>query len=97
MIGKVGAEIGVTTGRGRKTNWLNLDKLIVACCVTGVSYVIVSKVDVLISVGVFKLFYEDNLMEFGNIDVMKDFIVEKLLERCEYVKAVSFSGSLEGL
>ena len=96
MIGKVGAEIGVTTGRGRKTNWLNLDKLIVACCVTGVSFVIVSKVDVLISVGVFKLFYQDALVEFGNIELMKDFIVDKLLERCEYVKTVSFSGSLEG-
>lgn len=97
MIKKVGGEIGVTTGRERKTNWLNLDKLIEACVISGVTYVIMSKVDVLISVGVFKLFYCDALLEFDNIDIMKDFIVGKLLESCEFLKAVSFSGSLVGL
>ena len=97
LIGKVRGEIGVTTGRARKTNWLNLDKLIQACQITGVSHVIMSKVDVLISVGVFKLFYGDALLEFKDIEIMKDFIVEKLLESCEYFKGVSFSGAFEGL
>lgn len=51
-IGMEGNEYGTTTGRKRKVNWLNLDKLILAINVSGTT-VVISKNDVLQKVQVF--------------------------------------------
>ena len=50
-IGEAGSEYGVTTGRRRKVNWLNLDRLIKSINVTGCTHTIISKCDVLSEIG----------------------------------------------
>ena len=56
-IGEIGQEYGTTTGRRRKVNYLNLDKLIFALNTGGGSHLIVSKCDVLEEARIFKLYY----------------------------------------
>jgi adenylosuccinate synthase len=79
-IGNVGLEYGVTTGRRRKVNWLNLDKLIIAVTTTGATDLLISKCDVIEEVGEFKLFFKDSLVNFNGLSEMKTFIVKKISE-----------------
>jgi len=44
---KVGGEYGSTTGRVRRCNWLNLDKLVQAVELSGTDLVVINKIDVL--------------------------------------------------
>lgn len=96
-IVKAGGEIGTTTGRIRKTNWLNLDKLIVAVNITGVTDIIISKVDVLENVELYKLFHKDDIICFENIKEMQTYITNSILGTCDYVKTISYSGKVEGI
>ena len=88
----VGKEYGVTTGRKRKVNWLNLDLLVKAITISGTTHLIISKIDVLEKVGKFKLFYEEELKIFESIDEMKRFINDTLT-KCGYLKKVVYSNS----
>ena len=85
-----GKEYGVTTGRKRKVNWLNLDLLIKAITISGTTHLIISKIDVLESLGKFKLFYEDKLKTFNTMNEMKQFI-DNTLSTCNYLKKVIYS------
>jgi adenylosuccinate synthase len=78
-IAEVGQEFGVTTGRGRIVNYLNLDKLIEAINITGCDNIIISKCDILEKVGIFKLFYKNKLLQYSNFDSMKKDIIYKLI------------------
>lgn len=73
-IGKEGNEFGVTTGRKRKCNYLNLDKLQYATETSGCTHIIINKVDILEAVNIFKLFHNDSLIEFQNMKQMKQYI-----------------------
>mgnify|MGYP001369377414 FL=1 len=77
-----GKEFGTTTGRMRKVNWLNLDKLIQAINITGTTDIIISKVDVLEKVNIFKLIHNRNLKIFNSIDGMKEYINMNLTNNC---------------
>lgn len=92
-----GKEIGTTTGRTRKTNWLDLDKLITAINISGVTEIIISKVDVLEKVGKYKLFFNKDLMSFESILNMKEFIETTLLKECGFLKLVMFSSNVEDI
>ena len=46
-IGQEGEEYGTTTGRKRKVNFLNLDKLIYSINISGTNNLIMSKIDIL--------------------------------------------------
>jgi len=46
-IGELGGEYGTTTGRRRLVNYLNMDRLISAIEVTGVTNLVINKIDVL--------------------------------------------------
>ena len=74
----IGKEYGVTTGRKRKVNWLNLDLLMKAITISGTTHLIISKIDVLERLGKFKLFYKKILKTFETIDEMKQFINNRL-------------------
>lgn len=54
-LGELGQEYGVTTGRRRKVNWLNLDMLIDSINMSGTTHVVVSKCDIIEKLGVFKI------------------------------------------
>jgi len=92
-IGEVGEEYGVTTKRRRKVNWLNLNKLIYAINVSGVNILIISKVDILEQVGVFKLYYDDIVVTYGNMNEMKEYITLKIGSECPNVSSVKFSNN----
>ena len=73
-----GEEYGSTTGRKRLVNWLNLDKMIQAICLSGCTEVIINKCDVLEKLGKFKLTYQNKLIEFKNMHAMKEFIADTI-------------------
>ena len=89
-IALIGNEFGTVTGRGRKVNWLNLEKLIDAINISGTNVVIISKTDVLEKLGKFKL--SDNTT-FENLENMKIHIKNKLLSSCSLLVKVIFSDS----
>ena len=91
MIGKKGEEYGVTTGRKRKINWLNLDKLIEAINVSGTNYIILSKTDVLENVGVYKFIYKENILQFENLSQFKQRVKNILDEGCLFLSDIVFS------
>ena len=71
---KVGQEVGTTTGRMRKTNWLNLDKLISAIKISGTTKIIISKVDVIKKINIYKLYHNYKLLSFEDFTEMKKYI-----------------------
>ena len=96
LIAKEGKEFGVTTGRPRKVNYLNLDKLIDAVKISGTTHLIVNKVDILENVNVFKLIYQNKLVSFKNINEMKTFLNKKLItETSGLLQKIIFSSNPE--
>jgi adenylosuccinate synthase len=91
-IAEAGNEFGATTGRPRKVNYLHLDNLIKACLVSGTDRIIFNKADVLQMVGTYKLYYNNNLMNFKTFDNFKTFIIGEIQDRLEITKVI-FSGN----
>lgn len=92
-IADAGLEFGVTTGRRRKVNWLDLDKLIESINLSGVTHVVVSKEDVLVSTNLYKLFFRELLREFTTIEDMKSHITFQIHQNCSLVEKILFSSS----
>ncbi len=69
-IQEVGGEVGATTGRKRKVRWLDLDGVIKAININGVTDLIINKADILQEVGVFRYVYEGKLRECNTLDQM---------------------------
>ena len=90
QIADAGEEFGVTTGRRRKVNWLNLSKLIDSVNLTGATHVVLSKVDVLTLVGAFKL-YDKHLMGFDTFNDMSSYIDIRLRSCCPLLQSLKFS------
>lgn len=92
QIIELGQEFGSTTGRKRLVNWLNLDKLIQSIRLSGCTYLIINKCDVLEEVGVFKLYYKNRLVELDTMHEMETFIRDMLYP---FDLKISFSGHKE--
>jgi adenylosuccinate synthase len=69
-----GNEFGATTGRPRKTRWLDLDEVARSVQVNGVTEVIINKIDVLEEVGVFKMYLNGELQEYKNVEEFKSVV-----------------------
>lgn len=95
LIGQVGQEIGTTTGRRRKVNYMNLDRLIFALNTAGGNKLIISKCDILEQVGIFRLFYHGERRSFVSLDTMKEFITDRVMEECPEVERIYYSYSAE--
>ena len=95
LIINEGKEFGTTTGRMRKVNWLNLDKMIQAINTTGTTDIIISKVDVLKKVNIFKLIHYRNLQFFNSINGMTEYIDINLRNNCKYLKNIIYSDNVE--
>jgi adenylosuccinate synthase len=74
MIIDIGQEFGSTTGRKRIVNWLNLNKLIDAVKISGVTKLIINKCDVLEQINTFKLYQNNSLYKFNTLQGMESFI-----------------------
>jgi adenylosuccinate synthase len=90
---EVGQEIGSTTGRKRQCNYLNLDTLIPAIKINGVTDVIFNKVDVIQQLNIFKLIYKNEIMIFDSLSDMKRFIEDTLMNEMPYYIQIIYSGS----
>jgi adenylosuccinate synthase len=88
-----GKEFGTTTGRRRKVNYLNLDKLIYAMNIAGSNILVMSKCDILIELGIFNLFFGSELLKFHSWNDMRDFIESSLRENCRDLEVIHFSSS----
>jgi adenylosuccinate synthase len=95
-VANAGKEYGVTTGRRRKVNWLNLAKLIKSINISGATDIIISKVDVLELVNQFHVYdIENKLITFKSINAMQNYVKASIMNYCSYVKVISFSSSPE--
>jgi len=92
-VGEAGEEYGVTTGRKRKIKWLNMKRLIKAIQVTGTTHLIISKTDILLKVGLFKLFDVNGILtKFHTMDQMIFYINTTLNEICN-LQEIIFSNN----
>jgi len=59
---EIGQEYGATTGRPRQIDWLNINEVITACQMNGVTKLIINKMDVLRQVDCAWNYYKDNML-----------------------------------
>lgn len=95
MIRGVGNEYGSTTGRPRQIAWTNLDDLIKACNINGVTHLVVNKVDVLEQVGTFKLIHNGSERLFVDKEFFKIYFENIIKKSCGLVREVIFSESMD--
>jgi adenylosuccinate synthase len=93
LLADLGEEFGVTTGRRRKVNWLNLDMLIKAVNITGTTHLVVSKCDVIDKLGHFKLSHGGRLVKFLTLEDMTVYIERSVRELSPLLESVRFSYS----
>jgi hypothetical protein len=74
---------------------LNLDKLIEAINISGTTIIIISKIDVIEKINIYKLFYNFNIINFDNFSQMKEFINDKLKEHCNLLDEIIYSDNVE--
>jgi adenylosuccinate synthase len=95
-IQEVGGEVGATTGRKRKVRWLDLDGVIKAININGVTDLIINKADILQEVGVFRYVYEDKLRECNTLNEMIS-EVRNILYDVSQVKNIIWSMTPNGI
>ena len=91
-----GKEYGVTTGRRRKVNWLNLNKLKNAINISGTTHLIISKIDIFKNLNLFKLI-NNQLISFDTIDDMKEYIETFLHTNCLNLVNIIYSDNVENV
>jgi adenylosuccinate synthase len=90
---EVGQEIGATTGRVRQCNYLNLDTLIPAIKINGVTDIIFNKIDVVQELNIYKLIYKGAIRIFKEYYEMKYFINDVLTSEIPYYIQITYSGN----
>ena len=96
-IREIGNEYGATTGRKRQINWLNLDDLIIAINVNGVSDLIFNKLDVLEEVDEYKLIKNNRVYSFDSSLDFQNFIEDYVWDKCESIINIKFSKTPYGI
>ena len=84
-IGRLGKEQGTTTGRQRIVNYLNLDKMIAAIRLSGVTNVVINKGDILNKIdggNPFKFYYQNELVVCQALKQMQDTIAAIIEREC---------------
>ena len=92
-IAETGKEYGTTTGRLRKVNFLNINKLIQALYYSGTTELIISKIDILEEVNIFKYIYNNEICSFDSIELMIESIIKLINESNNYVSNILLSRS----
>lgn len=95
LLAKYGNEYGTTTGRPRKTQWLNMDRLIKSINISGTTVVIVSKVDVVQALNMFNIIKNNTIVTFSSLEVMKSYIIDEIKKNCPDVEDIFFSNDPE--
>jgi adenylosuccinate synthase len=92
-LGELGEEYGSTTGRKRIVNWLNLDKLIKAINISGTNIIVISKVDIIQKLNIFKYICEEKIHICNNLKELQNIITKIIKENCNLCKEIYFSKS----
>jgi len=92
-LGILGKERGVTTGRRRQTNWLNLTKLIEAINKSGTTHLILNKCDILEELNTFLLLINFEPVKFDSLKSMISFVKRTLKKECSLLEEIVFSYS----
>lgn len=77
-IRELGNEYGATTGRPRQCNWIDINKLVKAAHVNGVTDVVMSKMDILRQLRAWCMYYNGSKLSFSSEWGIKDFIALQL-------------------
>lgn len=93
MIREEGGEFGATTGRPRQVNWINLDDVIKAANVNGVTDLVINKLDVLEKVGAFHYIYKGEECVLENSQDFIDFIDTVITQNCHSIVDIVWSRS----
>ena len=89
IIAIEGNEFGTTTGRMRKVNWLNVDKLEIAVQLSGCTHLIISKVDIFEKLKIYKTLDS----KFSSLEELQQYIKKRLFTKCKYLKDITFSSN----
>lgn len=89
IIAIEGCEYGTTTGRLRKANWLNMDKLEIAIKASGCTHLVISKVDIFEKTNTFRTLDK----EFSSLKELKQYIKNRLSRNCPYLEEIIFSSN----
>jgi adenylosuccinate synthase len=92
---ELGNEFGATTGRARKTRWMDLQEVIKACNVNGVTRLYINKLDILEALGIFKYTHR-NMYVFHTVDKFCN-AVEFAIRNNTSVKNIIWSRSPNGI
>lgn len=77
-IRELGNEYGSTTARPRQCNWLNIDDLVKAIKINGVTDLVMSKMDILRQLRTWNLYYKGKKLSFSSEWGIKDFICNQV-------------------
>ena len=94
-IREVGNEYGATTGRKRQIAWNNLDDIIKAARINGVTHLVVNKIDVLEKVGVFKIYHEGIERSLVSKEFYQIYFTNVIKQTCPLIREIIFSESAE--
>jgi len=73
-----GQEFGATTGRPRQINWIDMNDLIKAMNINGVTNLIINKIDVLGKVGIFKSIVNGVEYTYETMEEMEESISDEI-------------------
>jgi len=90
---EIGQEYGATTGRPRQIGWMNINDMIRAININGVTDLIINKLDILEQINRFNIINNNNIITFNNADDFKKYINNIIISHCETVKEIKFSSS----
>jgi len=91
FLQEAGEEFGVTTGRKRLVNWLNLDLLLKAAIISGTTHIVVNKMDIFRQSKKYKLFWNKKLKTFADLESYKKFIFNTMFKNG--IKNIIFSSN----
>lgn len=96
-IQEVGHEYGATTGRPRKVNWLNLDRVIQAIHINGATDVIINKADVLKQVDNFTFEYNNSTIVHETLEAFTNNVNILLNAECDSIHHIKWSMTPNGI
>jgi adenylosuccinate synthase len=97
QIRRVGEEYGATTGRPRQCNWIDLALLQKAIQINGVTHLVFNKMDILNTVGVWRIRNGKNIIPFTHGDDFKNAIRNAVQGFGINPRNIFFSESKEGI
>lgn len=89
-IRELGQEYGATTGRPRQINWLNVDDLVKAANINGVTDLIINKLDILEQVEI-NAYVNRVLLPYSDVNAFKTHISNYITRHCPTIKNITFS------